>query len=312
MQKYRRLNYRFSVIFVLSLMLAPVVEGQSSTITILYTGNLNAAVDDCGCGGDVVGGLTRISSVVQKYQQQYPDLLLLDSGDFLNSYSDPPLNRLVLQLLHRMNYTAINLGDQEFVEGLAFLNHYFTTHPDAPLVISGNIRPEQKMRFLKDKIVVKTANGVRVHLWGFTSGQAFDFIAPNHLKLTSIDKVLADLPESLKESPDLKVLLFHGKWSAAEALARNFPFLDAILIAHNQQTKTETVGSTLLAEPGMEGEYLGLMTAKRLGRGWRLQNEFIPIRKNIREDIAFQKQVNLFYQSGRKQKITSKIQSKNP
>jgi len=312
MQNYRRTSCIFRATLVLLLILAPLIEGQNATLKILYTGNLNAALDDCRCGGDLVGGLTRIATEIEKYRRKYPNLLLLDAGDYLNSYPDPSLNLLFLKFLQKMNYTALNLGDQEFVEGPEFLAQYFSTHPNPPKMISSNIHPARVKPFFAAKIAAKSANDARVLIWGFTSPRAFDFIPPRHLRFTSVDKFLVGLPESVRRSPDLKIVLFHGKWSAAEVMAKKFSFLNIIIIAHNQHRRAEIVGRTLLAEPGMEGEYLGLITAVRENRNWKLENKFIPIRKTVPENPAFQKRVQRFYKTTRNQKITSKRQSQSP
>lgn len=64
-------------------------DHHTPTIHIVYTGNLNCSLDDCRCGGELVGGLTRITTVVDSLRGKYPGLILLDGGDHLSSYSLP-------------------------------------------------------------------------------------------------------------------------------------------------------------------------------------------------------------------------------
>lgn len=92
-------------------------------LTILHTNDTHSRIDpypanDPNYPG--MGGYARRASVIKKFRQEDPNLLLLDAGDvfqgtpYFNVYGGEP----ELKLMSKMGYDAVAFGNHEFDNGL--------------------------------------------------------------------------------------------------------------------------------------------------------------------------------------------------
>lgn len=270
----------------------PAQEADSRRIDIVYTGNLNCVLDDCGCGGDTVGGLTRIKPLVDSLRRRLPQLILLDAGDFMSSYSLPEANSVMLLLMAALRYDALNLGDQEFVEKPAFWNSLDSQAKDALPMLAGNIDHDQLQKTMPAVRLQRALLSQGISVTGVVDIHSFEFIAAPPKGPAGTESFLASW---VKEPALLRILLFHGSWERARALAARFPGIDLIILAHNQQRKFETGGGRALAESGADGQFVGHITARRVGETWRFSNEFIPVTRSLPVDPAARAMVDAYY-----------------
>lgn len=271
-------------------------ETGSPEIHLIYTGNLNCALDDCHCGDGLAGGFTRILTALDSLRERHPGLILVDAGDALNSYSLPNANRLMLELLSRAGYAALNLGDQEFVESPAFLK-------------SANRELERPLPFLSGNVLQKTGGEavaplkvqtlrigkIPVSILGLVDPEAFEFISAEGLTIIPPETALHDVQAEVSDPRGLQILLFHGSWQRAAELLRRFPWIDAVVLAHNQRRQFEVRSGAALVESGSDGEYIGRLRITRAGNSWAFENEFIPIHGRIPPDKKAQRKVDEYY-----------------
>jgi sulfur-oxidizing protein SoxB len=269
-------------------------ESHRVTIHLMYTSNLNGALDDCRCGGNPVGGMTRVLTVFQNLRAQYPDALLVDGGDFLLSYTLPAANRLMLRLLEKSRYTALNLGDQEFVESQDFVfeNH---KNPDAELAfLSANLLSQEKKALVAPYKIIRN-RGITIAIIGLVDRNAFEFITASNLQKNPLTATLTNLANEVTLSSELQILLFHGSWETAESLLENFPWMDVIILAHNQKKQFSLVNKTALAESGRVGEYVGFLRIRQNNNSWEFENEFIPVNDDVTLDPEAQQWVDEYF-----------------
>lgn len=269
-------------------------QTHGETIHIVYSANINCALDDCKCGDETAGGMNRLVAKLKALRHQFPQALLLDAGDFLNSYSMPAGNKTQLAMMALAGYDAVNIGDQEFVEGHSFLATIRDTLSGTNLLsanISGNCE-----KFLKPSGLF-SRNNVRVAITGFVAPTAFDFIpiAPDRAEdpLTTLSAVSG----FSEKSGDLQILLFHGKWDEAKTIVDQYPWIDIILLAHNQEKKVERYRQTTLAECGADGQYVGLLEISRNADDWKINNRFLAVTADLSVDPAAQKLLEKYYQA---------------
>jgi 2',3'-cyclic-nucleotide 2'-phosphodiesterase (5'-nucleotidase family) len=286
----------FLLFFIFSASLLPR-ETSYSTIHLVYTGNLNCALDDCRCGGDIAGGVTRIITVMDSLRSRYPDLIVLDAGDHFSSYSLPEANRLMAALLSRAHYTALNLGDQEFVESADFLLEIQEDVEPAFPYLSSNILVKNSNNPFADPIKVVNIDGISVTIWGILDPEAFEFIAIDPLiRIIPPERALEAQKAKIDMNSGMNILLFHGRAKKAAKLIEKFPWIDVVVLSHNQILRYERKEESLLVESGAEGEYIGHLQVKRKKNSWEFQNEFIPVYYRIPPDTATQQKVDEYYQ----------------
>ena len=293
----RHRTYLFLFALITCFYTACAGDQKSPEIHIVYSGSINGALDDCRCGGPVVGGMTRMLTVIDSLRKQYPNMILLDAGDFLNSYSIPGANKVMLRLLSLARYNALNLGDQEFVEGRDFI---FSENRTAQLklpFISANLQDESSRDLLS--LLVKTMNisGVKVDIIGLTTPASFEFIHPQKLVANAVDSVLTGLKNKYHFDSGIQIILFHGDAGQAAALIQKFPWIDVVIMAHEQKQQFFQKNNTAVAETGGDGEYIGHLIVRRNGNSLIFKNDFIPILEDLPVNSLSKKIVDDYFQS---------------
>ena len=91
---------------------------EDIVVRILFTNNSNGKLVDCNCRSDPYGGLAERVSFVRLYSEEYPDVVLLDSGGYLGLSGFEKKGPLVFKLMDIMEYEAYGIGDQELYQGL--------------------------------------------------------------------------------------------------------------------------------------------------------------------------------------------------
>ena len=241
---------------------------DDTAVDVVFTANLNGALEDCSCGGDTVGGFARLSTRIHKLRLANPNSVLVDAGDFFSSYPTPHVNKAMLRHLGACGYDAVAVSDQCFVEDGAFYSQMATAELAALPLMSQNLTDTTARFPIATPPLSRRLSGANVHIWSLIDPAVFEFISSQGLRMVPPEQVLEAVPPSFCDENDLQLILFHGRWDAARQLATRFPWVDAILLAHEQQCATDTVGTTVLAEPGRDGEYLGEIKFLRVDGRW--------------------------------------------
>ncbi len=215
-------------------------------------------------------------SLIENKRQQNPYLLVVDGGDFFNSYSYPDLNHAVLELYQRLRPDLAALGDQELIEGLSFLKKnalFFNKY----VISSNTVLPEIKTHkdFLLDK-------NTHLHFLSWLDASAFDIIKrPKFLKFSQ------SLFERLYEQRDknqLQIVLFHGAVSAVKRFITVYPGIDIILLAHAQSNMKEIKKRPYIIGGGADGEYIKDIFITRSGIKIQIDVQDIPVPMSVKPD----------------------------
>jgi 5'-nucleotidase len=250
------------------------------SIHIFYTTNLNSIFNDCQCGGDTVGGFVRVVTIIKQMRETYPDMVLLDAGDFFNSYPLAKQNKKMIHLMAYADYDYANLGDQEFVDGEKYLFREREKISGKFKLLSGNLTSNRNREYRYEKTGMINRDNLEISISGMIHPTAFDFIKTEGIQVLSPDMEMKNL-ESLMNQSDFQIVLFHGFWKDAELLAKSFPWIDLVIISHSKEMKFKILNKTALVEAGAEGRYVGQLEVSFVDNNWRFTNNFIPVTKSV-------------------------------
>lgn len=245
----------------LLLTFCTVLCAAGAELTIAYTGSTNGAIWPCeGCFAEPLGGLGRRATVLQQLRRKRPDLLLLDSGDLLSARGRSTGDRQVLGVYGLLGYDAVNVGDQEFINGREFFDAE-VRGAGLPL-ISASLRDGQTEKLLLTPYVVRRISGVRVGVLGLVDAQAFMVLRPDAyqgVRVASISATLERYLPEMRAQADVIIVLSHLGAEGDRDLAEEAPDIDVIVGGHVGAASRAPlkVGETLIVRPGAGGEYVG-------------------------------------------------------
>ncbi len=250
--------------FIFSIILYTVVS-LAGEFSILFTANINGSIENCGCGPEKLGGLGRIKSFIADYTQKHKNTVVVDGGDYFNSYSFPVLNTAMLKALKTMPYDIITAGDQEFIEGESFFNRI--NSEVSGRILSG-VSPELKTR----------AGNVELVFCYYLSPVIFRYREKPRFP------VLPEFPTPAGNSNIVKILVFHGNLNDAEKRTRQIQFFDLVLLAHDQQKGSWKIKNTPVVGAGGDGEYVAVIKAEEQDGQWNLNIRFEKMNERWQED----------------------------
>jgi 2',3'-cyclic-nucleotide 2'-phosphodiesterase/3'-nucleotidase len=232
-------------------------------------------------------------SAIDSMRKMYPDLILLDSGDFLKTYPLADANRLMIDLMHRMDYDAIGVGEQEYVDGETFLLSNLLKFP-LPL-ISSNIIDH------KDKTWVFTASKIlkrkkkTIGILGVVFENSFDYIPKPDVDIMSVEDQIAKTIAAQSDKVDLFVLLFHGSYREGLVIAQKFQDIDVIICGHTQERYEQVFDNHIVVQPGVDGEFLGLIEVQFDSKNLIFKNNFYPVNSHYGQNQIFKEKVDDFF-----------------
>lgn len=276
----------------------------------------------------IMGGFSKIKTLIRQQQEKNPETLLLDGGDF----SMGTLIQVMfeeeaseLRMLGELSIDVSTFGNHEFdynASGLSnMLLRAVETGDTLPSLVVCNVdwNAMEEKGLTEDQKLLKTAfekagvqrykvlnkNGVRIAVIGVFGKDSLD-CAPNcPLEFADPVESVKAVVEEIKNA-DLKIDMIacvshsgtdvNEKKSEDEILAKSVPELDLILSGHTHTKLEEPIvhGDTYIVSAGEYGKYLGnlSMTQKADGR-WQMDSyELITIDSSIPEDEATQKKVD--------------------
>jgi 2',3'-cyclic-nucleotide 2'-phosphodiesterase (5'-nucleotidase family) len=227
-------------------------------LTILYTNSANGYLEECTCSENGLGGLARRQTVIARHAEG--NLLILDAGNLFSPYRrNEAEEKLLVSLIEKMNYAAINIGEQEFSYGLEF---WKSTARRLNLV-SANVRDRDGRR-LAPPFQIFAFEGLRVAVTGVLDQSAYlnltDDIGGEVFVESAIDELKKTMIHIRNEQPDLIILLLRSQeFEAEKKIAEIFPDIHLILSCDERLERDEPFryGKTLAVSAGHDGEKVG-------------------------------------------------------
>ena len=277
----------------------------------------------------VLGGFSRIKTLIDEQKKENPDTLLLDAGDFSMGtliqvmYEEEASE---IRMLGDLGMDVTTLGNHEFdykAKGLAnMLNRAVESGDKLPQMVVCNVDWDamEETDFTKDQALLEEAfenydveeyvvvekNGVKIAITGVFGKDALDCVPNCPLVFEDPIEAVKETVEEIKEEEkvDMIVCVSHsGTWDDAgksedELLAKSVPELDLIISGHTHTKLEKPIqhGDTYIVSASEYGKYLGDMTMSQTSKGrWKVDHyELVPVTQDIREDANTQAKVDVF------------------
>jgi len=229
---------------------------------LVLSGEQDGYLEPCGCAKPPIGGLSRRGGYLATRKPEQD--VRLDGGDWsaaLGRQDELKATTTALALA-RLDYAAVNLGERDWALSRPVLERLVAR--GAPPLLSGNVRlaADRSHPFGRYVMLQRElgARSLRIAVIGLLSEALWeDVVAVNpELEVLPAREALAELQDRVAGA-DLQLLLYHGQRQHAEALAREFEWLDVIVVSHDIEVpwaEAERVGSTALLYAGRHGKQL--------------------------------------------------------
>lgn len=157
----------FSICLLFSLSL---IAQNENKLVILHTNDTHSQIEPFGDqAGNNKGkaGLARRATLIKEIRKQYPNVLLLDAGDFIQGtpYFNMFGGELEIKAMNQLGYDVVTLGNHEFDNGVEFLSKMLQGAKFD--IVSANY--DVSNTILKNQIkpyVIKNINGIKVGIIG--------------------------------------------------------------------------------------------------------------------------------------------------
>lgn len=245
------------------------LAGAESRLTILHTNDVHSRLEpinktDSTCGEKDLaaqacfGGTARLATAIAEARASTPNTLLLDAGDqfqgslFYTFYR----GREVAELMARLGYEAMTVGNHEFDDGVPVLEAFAEAVPFPLLMANADLTREARLGTLIDRTTIIEKGGMRIGVIGVTPQE--------NGTLTQAGKTIAfrDPVEPVREAVkaltaagvDKIILLSHSGYGEDQRIAAAVDGIDVIVGGHSHTLLANTL-------PGAAGPYPTLVTS---------------------------------------------------
>lgn len=231
-------------------------------MTIVFSGNIGGKLTPTLiCGGELAGGFSRRSSLVNEIRMENKNVLMVDNGGLFAvpaRKNQEMRARLSFALYDLMELAALNLGQREFYFGPEYLAKLSET-VSFPLV-SSNIKSDTPLPWLH-RYVIKEVGGFKVGIVGVLPENAFDYyVDPALMEGLSImppEEALKELVPQIKEKTDMVLLLSQLGDPKTTELVKAVGGIN-LAVASSQKLICESPidKNKMVVPSGMKGQYL--------------------------------------------------------
>lgn len=246
---------------------------QNGVLAILHTNDTHSQIEpfeykEMG----LVGGVLRRNEMITQTRAQYPQLLLLDAGDF--SQGTPYFNffkgYVEIELMNRMGYDATTLGNHEFDNGVKALAKRLKKAKFDIVCANYTFKNRLLKREVKPFIILERAGfkigifGLTTDLTGLTSPETLELVT-YHDAIESAKILVPMLRNDLK--CDLIICLSHLGFDSEDpenpvcdtTLAKEVGGIDIIIGGHTHTFLSEPymVNGVRILQVANKGKHIG-------------------------------------------------------
>ncbi len=267
------------------------------SLTLLYTNDLHAMMVPFEEEGQMVGGFSRISTLVQQIRQEEENVLLVDGGDTFvedqhlegNYFRGEP----VIKLMNQIKYDLAVPGNHDFEFGLDVLAQRIQQaefpYLAANIVAASDADQDaQTVTTLLRPYVVLTVAGVKIGFLGLAQ-PLHDFPG---IEIKDTLQMAQKYVPQIRQEADIVVVITHEELAKDYQIVDNVAGIDLLLAAHEHAIEFEhglMRNGTLIAKTSAWGREVGKidLTAEKAADGFRLkeaQVTLLPVTSDIAED----------------------------
>jgi len=285
-------------------------------VTIVYSGNVGAETEPCGCRIPE-GGFARRATVLDSLRGVYDNLLVLDSGGMLypwnyiyppHDVTSPVVADLIVDLLDELKFDAINVSSFDLALGPDSLLAYSTTMNTKWL--SSNIVWEKSGERIFTPDVTYDVNGLKVSVFGLIDQLSRGMIILGDNSPAEVTDPFAAAREEVEKfkSSDVVIGLFNMDLDRVKELVVEVPGIDLVIMGHTLEHKDSNdilppmkVGNTVIARCADGGRVIGKITliVKNGGTDFIDATQRLTLQPGIEKDTDLKLEqssyVNAFY-----------------
>ena len=254
---YRKLMDMKQIVLIIALLLTTMnVDAKGpKKITVLHTSDTHSCVLPLNKNlADTMladrGGFLRRIAMLKQERQSDPDLLLFDCGDFSqgSSYYTMFKGDVEVELMNRMHYDAVTIGNHEFDFGLDNMIRLFKL-ADFPVVCSNYDFGNTELKDIVKPYVVLKRKGVKIGVFGVCPPLEGLVSTKNYGPLKYLDPVevterMVDILRN-QQKCDVVICLSHLGWEVSDypdnELIKRTSGIDLVLGGHSH-TYLKTLG----------------------------------------------------------------------
>ncbi len=321
------------LLFVGLLSEGVMAQEEAKSVDVLFLHDTHSHINEFSTVEDgeskIMGGFSRIKTLINEQKEKNPETLILDAGDFsmgtlIQAVFEEEASEL--RMLGDLGVEVSTFGNHEFdykAKGLAnMMNHAATSGDALPALVVCNVdwesmetqgltADQQKLweafenYGVRDYVMIDK-NGVKIAVTG-VFGKDSLVCAPNcPLKFKDPAKAVKEIVGVIEttEDPDMIVCVSHGgtskdpEKSEDELLAKAVPQLDLIISGHTHTKLEEPIiqGTTCIVSAEEYGKYLGSLSMSQKADGsWELDRyELLTVDANTPMDENTQEKADSF------------------
>lgn len=305
--------------------------GETKQLDVMFLHDTHSHLNEFSTVEDgksqIMGGFSKIKTLINEQKKENPDTLLLDAGDFSMGTLIQVLfeeEASEIRMLGNLGMDVTTLGNHEFdygADGLANMMNSAVESGDAlPEMVLSNIdwTAMEEAGLTEDQQLLEEAfetygvkeytvlekGDIRIAVMGLFGKDCLDcvpncplvFEEPVEAAKETVAKIQAN------EEVDMIVCVSHsGTWenpdkSEDEILAKEVPEIDLIISGHTHTKLDEAIvhGDTYIVSVGEYGKYLGSLSMTQNADGrWTLdQYELLTIDESIEKDEETQEKID--------------------
>jgi 2',3'-cyclic-nucleotide 2'-phosphodiesterase (5'-nucleotidase family) len=232
-----------------------------------------------------------LATVIDSLRSDYPDLILLHSGDFFTTYPLPGYNSFMMEFMQDLSHNAIGIGYQEFMERISF-HKYINRNASLPLICSNLVIPDSLKSIIQSQSII-ASQGFSAGVFSVNDPGVFDFIHLQNLKVTPLEQAIRLGINNLKDKVDFAMLICPVSYQTASQLGKIFPEI-SIIIAGYTQEQYESVGNgQMIVQSGYNGENIGILMFHLSHGQLYIEHRFIPVNSHYADYIPFKQKINV-------------------
>lgn len=326
-----------STIIVFALLLAGIfktsvwADGNTKNVDVMFIHDTHSHLNEFATVEDgesqILGGFSKIKTLINEQKEKNPDTLVLDAGDFsmgtlIQAVFEEEASEI--RMLGNIGVEVTTFGNHEFdyrAKGLSnMMNNAVSSGDVLPQMVVCNVDWEgmeaagltEEQQMLKsafenygvEEYVVLEKGDVKIAVTGVFGIDCLACVVNPPLvfenPVEAVKETVAKIQEN--ETVDMIVCVSHsGTWkdeekSEDEILAKAVPELDLIISGHTHTKLEEAIvhGDTYIVSAAEYGKYLGSLSMEQKTDGrWTLENyELITVGEDIEKDAATQEKVD--------------------
>ncbi len=276
----------YSLLFLLLLFI--FVQNPATALTILYSGEEHGQLDLHGCGTEQVGGLAHRHTLISDLRTDFNAVLNLHTGNLIDATDENAewIYQIGLSALDAMEVDVLCLGPNELFLPSETLAALHANHPKIAITCAN------ANQGVESPYLIQTVDSLNVAVICLIS-QTYTQVLPN-AEFAQPNTALAKLQAEIVSKSDVVVVVFHATQDEAQSLAEAAPWIDVLIVAHNEQPATLNCErlpcdkETVLVANATEGAAVGALTVEidKEGVAQAVENRYYNVSEEIKPNTT--------------------------